>query len=169
MPNNVGKEWTFNTVADSYDKIRPGYPDELYQALFAYAAPDDSCSALEIGIGGGQATLPVLKTGCTLTTVEYGDQLAKVCREKFSDYSRFSVITGNFEDIDFPEDSFDLVFSASAFHWVPEIKNSRESLANTRKNRLRQGRRLRTDMGLWMYSICCFTEYEFFRQLNTEN
>ncbi|MBR0513427.1 MAG: hypothetical protein IJK06_04150 [Clostridia bacterium] len=63
MPNNVGKEWTFNTVADSYEKIRPGYPDELYQALFAYAAPDDSCSALEIGIGGGQATLPVLKTG----------------------------------------------------------------------------------------------------------
>ncbi len=39
MPNNRGKEWTFNTVADSYEKIRPGYPDELYQALFAYAAP----------------------------------------------------------------------------------------------------------------------------------
>lgn len=120
MPNNVGKEWTFNTVADSYEKIRPGYPDELYQALFAYAPPDDSCSALEIGIGGGQATLPVLKTGCTLTAVEYGNQLARLCREKFSDYSRFFVITGKFEDVDFPEDSFDLVFSASAFHWVPE-------------------------------------------------
>ena len=120
MPNNLGKEWTFNTVADSYEKIRPGYPDELYQALFAYAPLDDSCSALEIGIGAGQATLPVLKNGCTLTAVEYGDQLAQLCREKFRDYSRFSVITGKFEDTGLPEDSFDLVYSASAFHWVPE-------------------------------------------------
>ena len=63
MPVNSGKEWTFNTVADTYEKIRPGYPDELYQALFAYAPLDDSRSALEIGIGGGQAALPVLKTG----------------------------------------------------------------------------------------------------------
>ena len=48
MPLNQGKEWTFNTVADSYEKIRPGYPDELYQALFAYAPMDASGSALEI-------------------------------------------------------------------------------------------------------------------------
>ena len=55
MPANNGKEWTFNTVAEIYEKIRPGYPDELYQALFAYAPLDDSRSALEIGIGAGQA------------------------------------------------------------------------------------------------------------------
>ena len=120
MPMNKGKEWTFNIVADAYEKIRPGYPDELYQALFAYAPLDASRSALEIGIGAGQATPPVLKTGCTLTAVEYGDQLARLCREKFSGYVRFSVITGKFEDAGLPEDSFDLVYSASAFHWVPE-------------------------------------------------
>lgn len=120
MPNNQGKEWTFNTVADVYEKIRPGYPDEPYQVLFAYTALNASSCAVEIGIGGGQATLPVLKTGCTLTAVEYGDQLAKLCREKFSNFPRFSVITSKFEDADLPEDSFDLVYSASAFHWVPE-------------------------------------------------
>ena len=120
MPVNQGKEWTFNTVADTYERIRPGYPDELYQALFAYAAPDNSSRAVEIGIGGGQATLPVLKTGCALTAVEYGDHLAQLCREKFREYPRFSVITGKFEDAGFPEDAFDLVYSASAFHWVPE-------------------------------------------------
>ena len=120
MPLNQGKEWTFNTVADVYEKVRPGYPDELYQTLFAYAPLDASSCAVEVGIGGGQATLPVLKTGCTLTAVEYGDQLAQLCRQKFSDYSHFSVFTGRFEDADLPEDAFDLVYSASAFHWVPE-------------------------------------------------
>ena len=120
MPLNQGKEWTFNTVADVYEKVRPGYPDELYQTLFAYAPLDASSCAVEVGIGGGQATLPVLKTGCALTAVEYGDQLAQLCREKFSDYPRFSVITGKFEDADLPEVAFELVYSASAFHWIPE-------------------------------------------------
>ncbi len=120
MPLNQGKEWTFNTVADTYEKIRPGYPDELYRAVVAYAPLDASGHAVEVGIGGGQATLPVLKTGCALTAVEYGEQLARLCREKFSDYPGFSVITGKFEDAGLPENSFDLVYSASAFHWVPE-------------------------------------------------
>jgi len=120
MPMNQGKEWTFNTVADTYEKIRPGYPDELYQALFDYSPLNAYSNAVEIGIGGGQATPPVLKTGCTLTAVEYGDQLAQLCRVKFSDYPGFSVITGKFEDADLPDDAFDLVYSASAFHWVAE-------------------------------------------------
>ena len=117
---NQGKGWTFNTVSETYDKMRPGYPDELYQALFTYAPLDASCAAVEVGIGAGQAALPVLKTGCALTAVEYGDRLAQVCREKFRDYPRFSVITGKFEDAVLPENTFDLVYSASAFHWVPE-------------------------------------------------
>ena len=120
MPMNHGKEWTFNTVADSYEKIRPGYPEELYQVLFTYAPLDDSRSALEVGIGAGQATPPVLKTGCALTAVEYGDQLVRLCREKFSDYPRFSVITGKFENAELPDNTYDLVYSASAFHWIPE-------------------------------------------------
>ena len=120
MPLNAGKEWTFNTVADTYEKIRPGYPDALYRTLFDYAPLDASSSAVEVGIGGGQATPPVLETGCALTAVEYGDKLAQVCREKFSGYPRFSVITGKFEDAALPDGVFDLVYSASAFHWVPE-------------------------------------------------
>ena len=120
MPAEQGKGWTFNTVAAAYDRIRPGYPDELYRELFAYAPLDASGRALEIGIGAGQATLPILKTGCALTAVEYGDQLAQLCREKFADHPRFSVVTGRFDDADLPEDAFDLIYSASAFHWVPE-------------------------------------------------
>ena len=33
---------------------------------------------------------------------------------------KFSVITGKFEDTVFEDNTFDLVFSATAFHWVPE-------------------------------------------------
>ncbi len=57
MPISRGKEWTFNTVADEYGRIRPGYPDELFQALVAYAPLDDSCSAVkQAGMTGQEAT-----------------------------------------------------------------------------------------------------------------
>lgn len=120
MSDIHGLEWTFNTVASTYEKFRPGYPDGVYRMIFDYVSLDKSCYAVEVGIGGGQATLPILKTGCALTAVEYGDQLSALCREKFKAYPNFSVITDKFEHVSFPDDAYDLVYSASAFHWVPE-------------------------------------------------
>lgn len=120
MPSIKGLEWTFDTEAALYEKMRPGYVDALYQQLFAYLPIGPDSHALEIGIGGGQATLPVLKTGCTLTAVEYGPHFSQLCREKFREFENFSVITGKFEDYEAYPGSFDLIYSASAFHWIPE-------------------------------------------------
>lgn len=120
MSGNKGLEWTFDTAATVYDKMRPGYVDALYQEIFDYIPMNAACKAVEVGIGTGQATGPILATGCELTAVEYGESLAQKCKAKFRDYPTFSVITGKFEDADLPKDSYDLVFSATAFHWIPE-------------------------------------------------
>ncbi len=120
MPIMQGLEWTFDTVADTYGKMRPGYVDALYEMLFAYQPEgEDSCVA-EVGSGAGQATEALLRTGCALTAVEYGPQFSSLLKEKFRQYPKFSVITAKFEDMFFEDNAFDLVFSASAFHWVPE-------------------------------------------------
>lgn len=115
-----GLEWTFDTVAAIYEKLRPGYTDDLYRTLFNYINIDSSSNVVEVGIGGGQATLPVLKTGCTLTAVEYGENFSKLCEKKFAEYENFNVITEKFENVSFTDFQYDLVYSASAFHWVPE-------------------------------------------------
>ncbi len=115
-----GLEWTFDTVASAYEKFRPAYPDELYKMIFNYITFNESCYAVEVGIGGGQATLPILKTGCNLTAVEYGKEFSELCKEKFKEYQNFSIITNKFEDTLFLDDTYDLVYSASAFHWIAE-------------------------------------------------
>lgn len=120
MPAIKGLEWTFDTVASTYEKLRPGYVDALYQTIFHYIPIDENSNVVEVGSGGGQATAPMLQTGCRLTAVEYGPQFSALLKEKFREYPKFSVITGKFEETPLPENSFDLVFSASAFHWVPE-------------------------------------------------
>ncbi|MCM1251348.1 MAG: class I SAM-dependent methyltransferase [Clostridium sp.] len=61
-----------------------------------------------------------LESGCTLTAVEYGENFSGLCRKKFINYPKFSVMTGKFEELSFTEDAYDFVFSATAFHWVPE-------------------------------------------------
>ncbi|MBR2413091.1 MAG: class I SAM-dependent methyltransferase [Clostridia bacterium] len=118
MKNN-GLNWTFDTVADSYEKLRPGYVDELYQTIFEYKTINNLSRVVEIGIGGGQATLPILKTGCDLLAVDYGENFCKICREKYKEFPNFSAISGKFEDVDF-NGEYDLIYSASAFHWIDE-------------------------------------------------
>jgi len=120
MPALKGLEWTFDTVASAYEKLRPGYVKELYQTLLDYIPVNENSNVVEVGSGGGQATAPILTTGCQLTAVEYGEQFSELLKNKFKEYQNFSVITGKFEDTAFEDNAFDLVFSASAFHWVPE-------------------------------------------------
>ena len=120
MSATDGLGWTFDTAVSNYDKMRPGYVDELYQAIFNYTPIDENSNVAEVGSGSGQATLPVLKTGCKLTAVEYGENFSELLKNKFMDFPKFSVVTGKFEEVTLDEGVFDLVFSATAFHWVPE-------------------------------------------------
>ena len=120
MPVVQGLGWTFDTVANTYEKLRPGYTKELYDTLFSYLPLCEGSKAVEVGIGGGQATKPVLDTGCSVMAVEPGKNFCQLCLKKFAAYPSFSVLNGKFEEIELAQDTYDLVYSASAFHWVPE-------------------------------------------------
>lgn len=115
MSVTKGLEWTFNSHAEKYEKMRPGYVPKLYDDIFELINLNANSNVIEIGIGGGQATLPILKKGCKLTAVEYGDKLAQICCKKFKDYSNFSIVVDKFENSNFASNSYDLIFSASVF------------------------------------------------------
>ena len=111
---------TFNTDAQNYDRFRPTYTDELFEEVIRFSSLDSGKRALEIGIGTGQATLPFLKTGCKVTAIEIGDKLAQFSREKFAEFKSFEVINQDFESVQLDENAYDLIYSASAFHWIPQ-------------------------------------------------
>lgn len=118
--HKAGFEWTFNTIAEEYNKWRPTYVPELYNDIFSYKPINQLSNVLEIGIGTGQATLPIIKTGCNLIAVELGENLAEIARRKFCSYNNFSIITGEFQNYESNDNIYDLIYSASAFHWIPE-------------------------------------------------
>lgn len=127
------KRLTFNEDEVNYDKYRPTYPSELYEDILNYSHVCEDSSLLEIGIGTGQATLPFLQFGAEVTAVELGDKLSAFVKEKYKEYLRFKVLNADFSSINIEENSLNLVYSATAFHWLPvpesyqKIKNSLKS------------------------------------------
>lgn len=120
MATTKGLETTFNAVCAEYDKWRPTYVRELYDDIFTAKEISKLSNVLEIGIGTGQATVPILEKGCFLTAIELGDRLAEYSKQKFRDYEKFTVKNIAFQDFECQSGSFDLIYSASAFHWIPE-------------------------------------------------
>lgn len=110
----------FNEDATNYDKWRPRYVPGLFADIIEYSSLDDTQRALEVGIGTGQATLPILKTGCKVTAVEIGKELAEYSRQKFSGFRNFEVVDVDFESFHEQSNTYDLIYSATAFHWIPE-------------------------------------------------
>lgn len=117
---------TFNAEADLYNKARPHYPDELFDALIRVTTLPEHANLLEIGPGTGQATKVLAARGYTITAVELGENLAAVARRELQDYPNATVIVGAFEEADLPAASFDLVFAATALHWIkPDMQNAK--------------------------------------------
>ncbi len=113
------RRMTFDLDPVRYDRYRPGYAADIYREIFRYSGLKRGMKALEIGIGTGLATQPILETGCDVVAVEAGRNLAAYVREKFSGFQNFRVVCADFERYE-PEERFDLVYSATAFHWIPE-------------------------------------------------
>jgi len=110
----------FNTIPDEFDKWRPRYCEELFADLIEYAELGPGRKVLEIGPGTGQATEPILKTGCSYMAIELGENFTEYMSNKFGFYSNFNIINADFETYDFDKNSFNLVYSAMAFQWIPQ-------------------------------------------------
>ncbi len=112
--------WKFNEDVNNYDKWRPTYDPELFSEIILYSELNSEKYALEIGIGTGQATLPILQTKCNLTAIELGPKLTEYTKHKFSSFNNFSIQNIDFESFNCNTSTFDLVYSATAFHWIAQ-------------------------------------------------
>ncbi|MFI6013247.1 class I SAM-dependent methyltransferase [Streptomyces sp. NPDC051243] len=108
----------FDEVAELYDRARPGYPPELYADLEELAGAGSGSRVLEVGCGTGQVTVPLAGRGCRITAVEAGPRMAAVARRNLAGAPAVEVVTAEFESWPLPEEPFDALVSATAFHWL---------------------------------------------------
>lgn len=118
------KDWlkqskSFDEAADCYDRFRPSYPPELINCIEEASSLHANSRILEIGAGSGKASELFLNRGYELLCIEPGPQLAELGMQKHKD-KRVQYAVTRFEEWEEPRKDNDLVFSAQAFHWVPQ-------------------------------------------------
>ncbi|MGW6906243.1 class I SAM-dependent methyltransferase [Streptomyces sp. NPDC054940] len=120
----------FDEDAELYDRARPGYPPELFDDLEELAGTGPGSRVLEVGCGTGQATVPLAARGCRITAVEAGPRMAEVARRNLAGAAAVEVVTAEFEGWPLPEERFDALVSATAFHWIdPAVRMAKAAAA----------------------------------------
>ena len=111
---------SFNEDVINYDRWRPNYVEALFNDVIDHTSINNTSKLLEIGVGTGQATLPFLKLHCQIDGIELGNRLAEYTKLKFKTYSNLNIINADFEFYSGEANSYDLIYSATAFHWINE-------------------------------------------------
>jgi SAM-dependent methyltransferase len=115
--------YTFNDVAQLYDEVRPGYPDELIEDVIRISGIPHDGRILEVGCGTGQATVSFAQRGYAMLCLDIGAHLVKIARAKCQAYPRVEIRRVAFEEWRPERNAFDLLVSGTAFHWVePNIR-----------------------------------------------
>jgi SAM-dependent methyltransferase len=109
----------FDGAARDYDEVRPGYPEKLIEDIILISDIPQGGKILEIGCGTGQATIPFAKRGYSMLCLDIGKELVALACENCRQYPNVQIRNVSFENWKPKVNSFDLVMSATAFHWIP--------------------------------------------------
>lgn len=111
---------SFGSVADTYDRGRPGYPREAVDWLVGRPGS----TVLELGAGTGKLTAGLVAAGHDVHATDPDPAMLEILRERVPE-ARASVTAA--EEIPLGDRSVDVVVAAQAFHWfdheraLPEI------------------------------------------------
>ena len=112
----------FGEVAALYDDVRPGYPDQVRQAILDYGGPP--VSIVELGAGTGKGTELLAAFDCPITALEPDPRMAAVLRAKFS---QVVVLDTTFEQWRPPAEGPGLLACAMAWHWMDAATRNRRA------------------------------------------
>ncbi|WP_028643570.1 class I SAM-dependent methyltransferase [Nocardioides sp. URHA0020] len=101
---------SFGSVADAYDRGRPGYPAEAA----AWLVGDDAVTVLEVGAGTGKLTEALVALGHDVHATDPDDAMLARLRARLPDVPT-SVASA--EGLPAADASYDVVVAGQAFHW----------------------------------------------------
>ena len=104
----------FGAAAESYERFRLGYPDEVVDRTLDFAGRPVR-TAIEVGAGTGKATRAFASRGVHITALEPDPNMFGVLQRE-SVGMPVTPVLSRFEDCVGPP--ADLVYGASAWHWT---------------------------------------------------
>jgi ubiquinone/menaquinone biosynthesis C-methylase UbiE len=115
---NRDNKSVFGPVSKEYERFREDYPKQLIDDLANSVKLSRKSKVLEIGCGTGKATIPFAKLGCTITALDFNQQILYESAKKTFYMRNVEYLNSSFEDADLKVDYFNMIFAAQSWHWV---------------------------------------------------
>jgi SAM-dependent methyltransferase len=111
---------SFGAAVDSYERARPGYPDDAVEWL----VPAGAQRVLDLGAGTGKLTRSLVARGLDVVAVEPIDEMRASLAASLPEVE---AVAGTAEEIPLPDDSVDAITVAQAWHWVDPERATAEA------------------------------------------
>jgi SAM-dependent methyltransferase len=119
----------FDSLAQSYDAARIGYPSDIYNHMVAFGLLP-SHKVLDIGCGTGLASGPLIQNGMTVTGIDPSEPMLAHAKRRFPNAEW---LVGTAEQLPFGDNSFDAVIAAQVVHRLDRAATVAEMLRVLRR------------------------------------
>jgi SAM-dependent methyltransferase len=109
----------FGSIAELYERVRPGYPAEAVE----WFLPATARVIADVGTGTGKLTDALLAPGREVTAVDPDPGMLAVLSAK---HPEVTTVTGTAEQLPFDDATFDAVTFGQSWHWVDPPRGSTE-------------------------------------------
>lgn len=117
MSDDQAAKTRFSNRVDDYVQYRPSYPEAAIDWLEDRGTLRPGVKTVDVGAGTGILTDQLRKRGYPVWAVEPNAAMREVAIGAFSDSSIVSVVDASAERTTLPENTFELITAAQAFHW----------------------------------------------------
>jgi SAM-dependent methyltransferase len=115
---------SFEQVAGLYERVRPGYPEEILAWFADRLDLRGGRTVLDLGAGTGKLTRALVARGAEVIALEPGDEMRAELQRAVPEAA---VLAAGAEAIPLPDGSVDAATAGQSFHWfrldeaVPEV------------------------------------------------
>lgn len=113
----------FGSIAELYERVRPGYPAEAVAWFLPADADSRELRIADVGTGTGKLTDALLASGRAVTAVDPDPEMLAVLTAK---HPEVTTVTGTAEQLPFIDATFDVVTFGQSWHWVDPPRGSAE-------------------------------------------